>query len=769
MEGGSARSALSPDAPAQAVAAREEIPCGDEAGIHTPDGAALLVAGALGSNRPEGDRSRALATKGETARKEAPGPSLENDHTDGMVEAAQSCEESETRSPWDLEKTGGSLPVDEGPDREANEDHYTHVLTKSLSSMQGDSSPRLSVASLFPSSSAPDSVPSSLFPSSSSCSFFQKRNARRSLSFAAPVFPSGDDEAASSDSRRIPSPPAFPDGDVDSSAAPAAPQADARRAGGRTPEGRRRLGSLPARDLLPRASAAPLFPGSWSCVEATSVSPSRASSQLLFSAFSPASPSPIVGDDCLSVSRREGDASEALLTSPGFASASPETAHSDRGAARGLAPAPTADAASPGGVETGAAKVSQEETQRTVFPSDFALSEVDLPSQLRGNSEDTGNGETRGLAREFPQQPGRMRWPSLALGAPRRRRAGSSVCPGDAGRDAEAEGASLSRWMFVLSEAEWRARMKGASCPLPPSFPPADAPASCAKRETRTRGESADRGDSGDTRERREAEDRGQTRANGGREASDSEGEPRADGEEPIERGEEDAPRMEKTSEGERSSSASAKPLPRDDPRDGEEATCEEALAATEEEASCLAEAPATSTCSAASTLEVCRSRSAPVPGKETAFEEEKRCPSCERRRRELPLVSGVPPSGFAAWPLFSTATLASSVQMIACPASISPGALPWKLHLSTAVFMFVLEGSGVLQVTEGETERDFPFETRAALSVPPLTPYRVLAASAQPLLLLVCHAPPPSEDADAPHGATDSQRATEAADERGS
>ncbi|KFG65634.1 hypothetical protein TGRUB_227880 [Toxoplasma gondii RUB] len=63
MEGGSARSALSPDAPAQAVAAREEIPCGDEAGIHTPDGAALLVAGALGSNRPEGDRSRALATK----------------------------------------------------------------------------------------------------------------------------------------------------------------------------------------------------------------------------------------------------------------------------------------------------------------------------------------------------------------------------------------------------------------------------------------------------------------------------------------------------------------------------------------------------------------------------------------------------------------------------------------------------------------------------------------------------------------------------------
>ncbi|PFH35020.1 hypothetical protein BESB_059070 [Besnoitia besnoiti] len=117
---------------------------------------------------------------------------------------------------------------------------------------------------------------------------------------------------------------------------------------------------------------------------------------------------------------------------------------------------------------------------------------------------------------------------------------------------------------------------------------------------------------------------------------------------------------------------------------------------------------------------------------------------SAAAEQAPLGAPSAVPSASalFSSVPLFSAAALSSSVQVIAAPAAAASP--PWRMHLSTAVFMFALQGSGVLQVTQGDAETDFPFGPLAALSVPPLTPYRVLASDA-PLVLLVCQAPSPA------------------------
>ncbi|PHJ23357.1 hypothetical protein CSUI_002792 [Cystoisospora suis] len=114
-------------------------------------------------------------------------------------------------------------------------------------------------------------------------------------------------------------------------------------------------------------------------------------------------------------------------------------------------------------------------------------------------------------------------------------------------------------------------------------------------------------------------------------------------------------------------------------------------------------------------------------------------------------------------WSLFSSSSLSSSIQVIppffntdqssspnpslplsssSCPSS---SVLPWRLHVSTTLFMLALGGEGVLQITQGEQEKDFPFQTHAALFIPPLTPYRIFCISSSPLVLLVCTAPPSS------------------------
>ncbi|CBZ54119.1 conserved hypothetical protein [Neospora caninum Liverpool] len=780
MEGGGAGTTLSADSPVHAADAGEKTSGGDDP-VQTPEKANVLAAGEGSEGAESGGRRELVENKGDTEGQKAVPPSSRNDVNDATGET-KAFEEGEKRSPLQRAKAEENTPslhkdLDREGSRERRERDEQKVLSEPPSNTIGDST---SVSLSFSSSPFPSTSSSSSSLSSSSFipSSTDMPHARRStLPCLPPAFPAGDEEPAGSAFKKVSSPPAFPDADFFSPSSSPFPVQGALargRAGVHTPEAthRDRLGSSQERDAQPRVPAIPLFPGSASCADSTSAAVPDAS-PFAASALAAASPSPVA---CASMASREfpvlADREATPSTRPGGASASLPGVRTFQNSGRKAADgdsgdrrrdprgeAPAVLGVSPDGEEIGTHGAREAGRRETVFPSDAGF-DLDTVAQERrkGEEEREEEREAGESACVFPSQL--PLGPDASLPAPRgdfargwepppvahgasRGRAGSGVCTADASRDqpflggpardaAEPEASSLSRRKFVLSEAEWRTKMPAnAPVPLPLLTAPqrsgmhartdqatSDPAAPSTKRQT---------GDTGDTGDRGRAE--GDTARRGG----------------PLEREGE-------VGEKEDSTAVPGEKRERDggvathagkDRQDDRDETPHRPAAAS------LASLSGARGGAGERGVDLFRSRSAPASREEEAsfwaaqVDEERMCPSCEGTRA---VSLSLPALGFAAWPLFTTATLASSLHVIASPSSASPAALPWKLHLSSSVFMFVLDGAGVLQVTEGETERDFPFQTRAALSVPPLTPYRVLASSPQPLLLVVCQAPPPDE-----------------------